>query len=62
MIQTMLGINLVYNQIRTFFLIIYFEYFLTYFQKFSVNSDKKELTFEQNFNGSQLANCEKEYS
>ena len=29
---------------------IYFECFLTYFQKFLVNSDKKELRFGQNFN------------
>ena len=29
---------------------IYFECFLTYFQKFPVNSDKKELRFGQNFN------------
>ena len=50
MIQTMLGINIVYNKICTFFLMIYFECFLTYFQKFQVNSDKKELRFGQNFN------------
>ena len=29
---------------------IYFECFLTYFRKFPVNSDKKELRFGQNFN------------
>ena len=50
MIQTMLGIIIVYNKIRTFFLMICFECFLTYFQKIPVNSDKKELRFGQNFN------------
>ena len=50
MIQTMLGINIVYNKIRTFFLMIYFGCFLTYFQKFPLISDKKELRFRQSFN------------
>ena len=46
----MLGINIVYNKIRTFFLMIYFGCFLTYFQKFPVISDKKEWRFGQSFN------------
>ena len=33
MIQTMLGINIVYNKIRTFFLMIYFKMFSDLFSK-----------------------------
>ena len=44
----MLGINIVYKNSH-FFLMIYFKCFLTYFQTFPINSDKKELRFGQNF-------------
>ena len=49
MIQTMLSINIVYNKIRNFFLMIYLNVFWLSFKKFPVNSGKKELRFGQNF-------------